>query len=43
MQISENAKDDGFWSVIDDGPDEDERDREQWQDLYGDAERRWKE
>ena len=43
MRISEHAAESAFWEWIDDGPDEDEQDRQWWLDHYGDAERRWKE
>ena len=43
VRISENAKDDGFWSVIDDGPTEDEKEAALHFDLYGHAEKLWKE
>lgn len=40
--MSEHAAEEAFWSAIDDGQSEVERDREWWRDYYGDAERMWR-
>ena len=43
MRASEHAREEAFWSVIDDGPTEDEKDAALHFDLYGHSEKLWKE
>lgn len=43
VRASEHARSEAFWSVIDDGPTEDEKEAARHFDLYGDAEKLWKE
>ena len=43
MRISEHAAESAFWEWIDDGPTEEEKEAAQHFDLYGDAEKLWKE
>ena len=43
MRISEHAAESAFWEWIDDGSTEDEKEAARHLDLYGHAEKLWKE
>jgi len=43
METGEHADNKAFWEWIDDGPTEDEKEAAWHFDLYGDAEKLWKE
>ena len=43
MRASEHACEEAFWSVIDDGPTEEEQEAAWFWDMWGHAEREWRE
>lgn len=43
MHPSKHAREESFWSVIDDGPTEEQIEAAEHFDLYGHAEREWRE